>query len=88
MGDWFVSIWIYDILLSCALGAFIGFIARCVPSALSLLYVLSYICTRRKTLKEAHRRQLVDHESLCVTFIFWSRFEIDDEFTVSLMAWD
>ncbi|GAA5931447.1 uncharacterized protein JCM15063_001470 [Sporobolomyces koalae] len=41
---WFVTTWIYQILLACVIGAVIGWIAR-------------------KTLKEAHRRQLIDHES-------------------------
>ncbi|GAA5904888.1 uncharacterized protein JCM6883_004900 [Sporobolomyces salmoneus] len=41
---WVVTTWIYQILLACAIGALIGWIAR-------------------KTLKEAHRRQLIDHES-------------------------
>ncbi|GAA5957625.1 hypothetical protein JCM3765_001459 [Sporobolomyces pararoseus] len=41
---WVVTTWLYQILLACAIGALIGWIAR-------------------KTLKEAHRRQLIDHES-------------------------
>lgn len=44
---WVVETWIYEILLACALGAVIGYVAR-------------------KTLKEAHKRKLVDHESLLV----------------------
>lgn len=49
-GEWIVSIWIYDIFLSCAIGAVIGYVAR-------------------KTLKVAHRRKLVDHESLYVSLL-------------------
>jgi NhaP-type Na+/H+ or K+/H+ antiporter len=41
---WVVTTWLYQIVLACAIGALIGWIAR-------------------KTLKEAHRRQLIDHES-------------------------
>lgn len=41
---WIVTTWIYQILLACAIGALIGWVAK-------------------KTLKEAHRRQLIDHES-------------------------
>lgn len=44
IGEWFLSTWLYQIILSCVLGATIGFIAR-------------------KTLKEAHKRKLIDHES-------------------------
>lgn len=44
LGEWVVSTWIFQIFLSCFIGALIGFIAR-------------------KTLKEAHKRNLVDHES-------------------------
>ncbi len=42
--EWVISTIIYQIGLSCVLGALIGYIAR-------------------KTLKEAHRRRLIDHES-------------------------
>lgn len=68
MGEWVVSIWIYDILLSCAIGAFIGFVARYVLSLCLLLlrYSVADLSNRRKTLKEAHRLRLVDHESLYV----------------------
>jgi NhaP-type Na+/H+ or K+/H+ antiporter len=44
VGEWFLTVWLYEIILSCVMGAVIGFVAR-------------------KTLKEAHKRQLVDHES-------------------------
>ncbi|BGP22763.1 hypothetical protein JCM10295v2_001654 [Rhodotorula toruloides] len=41
---WIVTTWIYQILMSCVIGALIGYVAR-------------------KTLKFAHTRQLIDHES-------------------------
>ncbi|BGO97657.1 hypothetical protein NBRC10513v2_001651 [Rhodotorula toruloides] len=41
---WIVTTWIYQILMSCVIGALIGYIAR-------------------KSLKFAHTRQLIDHES-------------------------
>ncbi|GAA6057769.1 hypothetical protein JCM3770_006835 [Rhodotorula araucariae] len=41
---WVVTTWLYQIVLSCVIGAVIGFVAA-------------------KTLKYAHSRQLVDHES-------------------------
>lgn len=41
---WVVTTWIYQILLSCVIGAVIGYLAR-------------------KTLKFAHNRRLIDHES-------------------------
>lgn len=44
IGHWIISTWLYQIGLACAIGAFIGYIAR-------------------KSLKEAHNRQLIDHES-------------------------
>ncbi|KAM0792364.1 hypothetical protein ACM66B_005044 [Microbotryomycetes sp. NB124-2] len=44
IGHWVVSTWFYQILLACAIGAVIGYLAR-------------------KTVKVAHRRQLIDHES-------------------------
>lgn len=44
VGEWFLTVWVYEIILSCVLGAVIGYVAR-------------------KTLKAAHKRQLIDHES-------------------------